>query len=139
MVSRQSQGDALCIPPNKPQPYTPILHPSPCLPDIQATFLQTALHGINSLFRGLSTERLPAHSPIQTLLAILSFSILSTWPSRRRTPSSILSYTHFVTPQNCLIHSPDAQQTSEAVHLYNPKPIPRLLSPYHCLSIIRKN
>ena len=38
-------GNAPCIPPHKP--YTPIIHHSPYLPDIQTTFLQAVLHGIN--------------------------------------------------------------------------------------------
>ena len=40
-----------------------------------------------------------------TLLAILSFSILSIWPNHRRTPSSILSSASFVTPHHCLIRT----------------------------------
>ena len=39
---------APCIPPHKPLPYTPIMHPSPCLPDIQTSFLQAVLLSINS-------------------------------------------------------------------------------------------
>ena len=40
-----------------------------------------------------------------TLLANLSFSILSTWLNHWRSPSSILLYTPFVTPQNSLIRA----------------------------------
>ena len=54
------------------------------------------------LFCGLPTEQLPAHSPTYTLLAILSFSVLSTWSEHRKTPSSILSSLH-TTPS--FVHS----------------------------------
>ena len=91
-------GYAPCTPPHKYLPFTPILHHFPHLPDIQTSFSQT-IH----LFLSLPTERLPAHSPSQTLLAILSFSIFSTWPNNQRTPSSILSPTHFYTLHNSLI------------------------------------
>ena len=42
-----SPGSAPCIPSHKLPPYTPIMHHSPCLHDIQAS-LQTVLHGISS-------------------------------------------------------------------------------------------
>ena len=38
---------APCIPHHKPPPYTPIMQHSPCLPDIQTSFFQAILHGLN--------------------------------------------------------------------------------------------
>ena len=40
-------GYTLCIPSHKPLPYTPIMHHSPCLPDIQTSLFQAGLHVIN--------------------------------------------------------------------------------------------
>ena len=46
------------IPPHKPLSYSPIMHHSPCLPDIQTSLIQAVLHCINSSLRSLPTERL---------------------------------------------------------------------------------
>ena len=40
-------GYAPCTPPHNPLPCTSINHHSPCLPDIQTSFLQVVLHSIN--------------------------------------------------------------------------------------------
>ena len=57
------------------------------------------------LFRGRPTERLPAHFLTFNLLVILSFSTLSIWPNQQRTPSSILSFTLFITLHSYLASS----------------------------------
>ena len=54
--------------------------------------------------RGLPTDRLLALSPTLIQLATLSFFILSTSPNKRRTPSSVLSSTPFITPHSSLMH-----------------------------------
>ena len=98
-------GNAPCIPTLKPSPFTPILHHSSCLPDIQTPFLQAVFHGINpSLLR--STHWATTNTlPYIDLLAILLFSILSIWPNHRRMLWTIFSFTPFVTPHNCLIRA----------------------------------
>ena len=61
-------GNASCIPPHKPSPYAPIMHHSPCLPDIQIHFLQAVLHAINSPLtrpaHWVTTSALPYIDPL---------------------------------------------------------------------------
>ena len=81
MASRQGQGFmprgyAPCIPPLKPPPFTPIQHHSPYLPDIQTSFPQTFLHGINpSLPRSIHcapTKTLPCIDSLGNLIILHS-------------------------------------------------------------------
>ena len=58
---------ASCIPPYKSSPFTTIMYHSPCMPDIQTSFLQAVFHGTIHLLRGLPTEQPPAHSYIDSL------------------------------------------------------------------------
>ena len=74
-----------------------------CLTSKPLFFKQSFMVSIH--FYSLPTERLPAHFPTLTLLPILSFSILSTWPNHQRTASSIFSSTPFIPLHNCLIHA----------------------------------
>ena len=88
----------------KHPPYTPIMHHSSCLPDIQ-TFSSSS----PSRYQSISSAAYPLsdyqHTPTFTLLAMLSFTILSTWPNHRRTSSPIFSSAPFITLHNCLFHS----------------------------------
>ena len=64
-------------PPHKPLPFTPILCYSPCLPDIQSSFLNSLswYQSTSSMTYLLSDYQ---HTLLHRLLAILSFSNLST-------------------------------------------------------------
>ena len=94
-------GNAPCISSHKPPAYTVMQH-SPCLPDIQTSSSSSPSRYQSNSSAALPTELLPAQSHTQTLLALLSFSILSTWPNHRRTHSPIFSSTPFVIPHNYL-------------------------------------
>ena len=71
-------------------------------PAVKSLFFKQSFTESFHLFRYWPTRQLPTHSPTYTLLAILSFSILSIWPYQRRKLSSILSSTPFATPYNYL-------------------------------------
>ena len=89
--------------PHKTPRYTPIMYHSPCLPDIQISFLQAALHNINQPFPWSTHWAITSTLPGS--LAIFSFSITSTFPNHQRTLSSILSSTPFFTLHNFLIRA----------------------------------
>ena len=106
-------GYAKSIPSHKPPPFIPILACSTFKP---LFFRQSFTESIH-LFRSHSTKRLPTHSPKYTLLAILSFPILSILPNHRRKLSSVLPFillrhpTHLSNPGiRHSIHSPSTQQ-----------------------------
>ena len=103
--------------PHKPLPFSPIMHHSPCLPNIQDFFLfQAVIQCVNPPLHGWPTKRLYTHFHIYTLSNPiilhslnmahhpyhLSFPILSIWPNHRRTLSSILLSTS-VASHNTLI------------------------------------
>ena len=113
-----------------PMPYNPIMQHSPCLPDIQTSFLQAVLQGINP----------PTH-----WVTTITFSYID--PNHQRTISSINLFIHKLChstqlPYMCIwnfIHFPDTQQTSEVVHKYSPNPRSLFIPQYHCLTTTCKN
>ena len=135
----QGSSDASRIPLHKPSHYTPIMHHSPCWPDIQTPFLQTILHGVNSSL------------PRPTLLATTStlsyidpqwnFVLLHSLPMEEPLENTFINpFVHTLhhstqMPYPCtrdFSHSPDTQQTSEVVHLHRTSPSPSIsLSHYH--------
>ena len=58
-----------------------------------------------STFPGRPTDRFPTHLPTCTILAFISFPILSIWSNHLRTLSSIFSSTPFVTPHSSLLYT----------------------------------
>ena len=81
--------------------------------------------------------------PTYTLLAILSFAIISILFNHSFI-HSFYSTIPFVTPHNSLIcafdnFSPNSQHISEVFPLHSPNPKSLLFSLYHCLTTIQEN
>ena len=130
-----------CIPPHQPSPYTPIMHKSPWLPDIQTFFLSAVLHSINPPLPRLTlwatTSTLSHIDPLSNL--VLFHSLHMAEPSKNTINLFIHTLHHFTQlPYPCIwdfIHSPDTQQTSQVVHLCRPNSrfllLPLYNSHYH--------
>ena len=83
-------GYAPCIPPRKPSPFSSLAwHPNLFCLNIPSRY-----QSISSTGYSLNDYQ---HTLLHRLLAILSFSILSTWPNNWRIPSSILLSNPFAT------------------------------------------
>ena len=86
-------GNAPCIPPHKPSPYTPIIHHSPCLTGIQTSILQAVFHGINPPLpwstHWSTTNTLSNIYPLSNSVVLHCFHMAD-----RKTPSSILLSLH---------------------------------------------
>ena len=122
-----SLGYAPCIPPHKPPPFTPIMHHSPCLPDIQ-TFLLL-------------------NSPSQNQCTSSAADLLSGYLHTPLHPPFINPFTHPFRhspqlPYLCfqdLIHPHNTQQTSEVLPLHSPNPRPLFLLSYNRLTTRHEN
>ena len=141
-----SPGNAPCFPTHKFPSYTPIMHHSPCLHDVQTPFLQAVLHSIN--------PPLPWPTHLATTNTLPYINALNNPINLHSLHKAELSANTFINlfvhtlhhstqlPYPCIrdfIHSPDTHQTSEVFHLYSPNPRPFLFPLYHCLTTVRKN
>ena len=124
------QGDAPRIPISQTPPYTPVMHHFPWLFDIKTTFLQPVLHNISpprpEPTHWATTRTLPYIELLSNPVIFHSLHINPiVHPFRHPTQLHYLCIPDF-------IHS-------FFIHLYSPNHRPLLLSPYHCLTTIRKN
>ena len=102
-----------CIPPHKPPPYTPIMHHSPCLPDIHTSLLQAVLHGINPPAYQATTSTFPLHSALAHALCILSLLLIPNKPQRLPICTFLtLPYIKTGTNNECLIQPPSTENPS---------------------------